>query len=152
MKLAAMNAPKQRGFTLIELMVVVAILAIITGIAVSAFSGAGKEAEQSRIMAELNSLNDAISRYYQGGYSYTGADAGVNLATLRGGNIAASPNYTVTLTLPTGQSYFLIARPVAGSVVAGTGAYSINETGRRCYYDGNDGADPVADAATCKAW
>ncbi len=151
MKLDAMNAPRQRGFTLIELMVVVAILAIITGIAVSAFSGAGKEAEQSRIMAELNSLNDAMSRFYQGSYSYTDAD----IATLRGGvnvSIAASPNYTVTLTLPTGQSYFLIARPVAGSVVVGTGAYSINETGRRCYYVGNDGADPVADAATCKAW
>ncbi len=151
MKLDAMNAPKQRGFTLIELMIVVAIIAIIAGIAVSAFSGAGKEAEQSRIMAEINSLNDAMSRYYQGSYSYTDA----TMAALRGGvnvNIAASPNYTVTLTLPTGQSYFLIARPVAGSVVAGTGAYSINETGRRCYYVGNDGADPVADAATCKAW
>lgn len=146
-----LNVPRQRGFTLIELVVVVAIIAIIAGIAISAFSGAGKQAEQSRIMAELNSLNDAMSRYYQGSYTYTGAD----MATLRGGanvNIAASPNYVVTPTIPTGQSYFLVARPVAGSVVAGTGAYSINETGRRCYYVGNDTADPVADAAACKAW
>lgn len=143
----AMNAPKQRGFTLIELMIVVTIIAIITGIAVSAFSGAGREAEQSRIMAEINSLNDAMSRYYQGSYSYTGA----TIDALRGGvnvSIAASPNYTVTLNNLAGQTYILLATPVAGSVVAGTGAYSIDETGRRCYYVGSDAADP----ATCKAW
>lgn len=143
----AMNAPKQRGFTLIELMIVVTIIAIIAGIAVSAFSGAGREAEQSRIMAEINSLNDAMSRYYQGSYSYTGA----TIDALRGGvnvSIAASPNYTVTLNNLAGQTYILLATPVAGSVVAGTGAYSIDETGRRCYYVGSDAADP----ATCKAW
>lgn len=143
----AMSAPKQRGFTLIELMIVVTIIAIIAGIAVSAFSGAGREAEQSRIMAEINSLNDAMSRYYQGSYSYTDA----TIDALRGGvnvSIAASPNYTVTLNNLTGQTYILLATPVAGSVVAGTGAYSIDETGRRCYYVGSDAADP----ATCKAW
>ncbi len=142
-----LNARKQRGFTLIELMIVVTIIAIIAGIAVSAFSGAGKEAEQSRIMAEINSLNDAMSRYYQGSYSYTGA----TIDALRGGvnvSIAASPNYTVTLNNLAGQTYILLATPVAGSVVAGTGAYSIDETGRRCYYVGSDAADP----ATCKAW
>lgn len=142
-----LNAPKQRGFTLIELMIVVTIIAIIAGIAVSAFSGAGREAEQSRIMAEINSLNDAMSRYYQGSYSYTGA----TIDALRGGvnvSIAASPNYTVTLNNLAGQTYILLATPVAGSVVAGTGAYSIDETGRRCYYVGSDAADP----ATCKAW
>ena len=142
-----LNARKQRGFTLIELMIVVAIIAIIAGIAVSAFSGAGREAEQSRIMAEINSLNDAMSRYYQGSYSYTGA----TIDALRGGvnvSIAASPNYTVTLNNLAGQTYILLATPVAGSVVAGTGAYSIDETGRRCYYVGSDAADP----ATCKAW
>ena len=142
-----LNARKQRGFTLIELMIVVTIIAIIAGIAVSAFSGAGREAEQSRIMAEINSLNDAMSRYYQGSYSYTGA----TIDALRGGvnvSIAASPNYTVTLNNLAGQTYILLATPVAGSVVAGTGAYSIDETGRRCYYVGSDAADP----ATCKAW
>lgn len=147
-----LNVPRQRGFTLIELVVVVAIIAIIAGIAISAFSGAGRQAEQSRIMAEINSLNDAMSRYYQGSYSYTGA----TMDALRGGvnvNIAASPNYTVTPTVAaTGQSYDLVARPVTGSVVAGTGAYSIDETGRRCYYPGNDSADPEGDTATCQAW
>ncbi len=146
-----LNVPRQRGFTLIELVVVVAIIAIIAGIAISAFSGAGRQAEQSRIMAEINSLNDAMSRYYQGSYSYTDA----TMTALRGGvnvNIAASPNYTVTLDNLTGQTYDLVARPVTGSVVAGTGAYSIDETGRRCYYPGNDSADPGADAATCQAW
>lgn len=131
---------QQRGFTLIELMIVVVILGIITTIAVTAFSGATQDSERSRIIAELNSLNDAMARYYQGNYAYTGA----TVATLRGTSIQASKAYTVTVSIPTAQTYFLIATPVATGTMKGTGVYSVNQTGQRCHFS-SDTANPATD-------
>lgn len=138
-----MNAGStQRGFTLVELMIALVILSILTTIAVTTFSDSGRDAERARIVAEISALNDAMARYYQGGYSYTGATVG-DLRTAGGGTaIAASPAYTVTLDVSDdGQEYMLWARPVAGGIMAGEGSYSINQVGQRCVYPGADSAD-----------
>lgn len=146
-----MRRKRQGGFTLIELMIVVTILAIITTIAVSAYRGTVRDGELSRMISELSSLNDALARYYQGTYAYTGAAdvADRPVAAVRG-NIQASTQFAVTLLLPTAQTYFLIARPVAGGTMVGEGTYSVNETGRRCRF-ASDTANP-ATAACVGNW
>lgn len=137
---------RQRGFTLIELLVVLALVAIIGSIAMSAFSGAGEEGERSRIITEMNALNDAVGRYYQGNYSYNGVD----LSQLRvTANIGASDKYLVTIT-PSDQGYLMVARPTSSGGMAGTGAYSIDEVGRRCYFPDNDTANPAVDGCPAK--
>lgn len=146
---------QQGGFTLIELMIVVVIIGIITTIAVQSYSGATQDGERARIIAELNSLNDALGRFYQGSYSYEGAADGSNLpvATVRG-TIEQSKQYTVTLVHPAGpdyQNYFLIAKPLGSGIMQGTGTYTMSSTGQRCFFPGNDSADPEADGCP-KTW
>jgi len=63
--------PRQRGFTLIELMIVVAILAIITTIAVPAYNGYIKTAENTEGWNNLNSLQLALEEYYMENGRYT---------------------------------------------------------------------------------
>lgn len=123
----------QKGFTLIELMIVLAILAIITTIAVSTYSSSTTDSERVRIMAELTALNDAMARYYQGNYSYDGATEEILRGANGGTKIEASPSYDVTVT-PDGQSYTIVAAPVPGGTMDGeeNATYSINEKGQRC--------------------
>ncbi len=60
-----------RGFTLIELMIVVAILAIVTTIAVPAYTGYIKTAENTEGWNNLNSLQLALEEYYMENGQYT---------------------------------------------------------------------------------
>lgn len=52
------------GFTLVELIVVIAILAILAGIAIPRFVNANMAARGSKILADMNACESAINIYY----------------------------------------------------------------------------------------
>lgn len=53
-----------RGFTLIELMIVVAIIGILAAVAVPNFIDATDEAKAARIQADLSTIGSAVELYY----------------------------------------------------------------------------------------
>ena len=53
----------QRGFTLIELMIVVAIIALLAAIAVPGFLRARKRSQASRILNDLRMIDSAVDQY-----------------------------------------------------------------------------------------
>jgi len=54
---------KQQGFTLIELMIVVAIIAILAAIALPAYSDYTKKAKVSEVMLAASSARTAVAEY-----------------------------------------------------------------------------------------
>ncbi len=54
----------KRAFTLIELLVVVAIIGILATVVVVNLSSSQKKARSARMMADMNSVKDAISVYF----------------------------------------------------------------------------------------
>ena len=54
---------KRRGFTLVEIMIVVAIIALLASIAVPGFMRARKRAQATRILNDLRILDGAIDLY-----------------------------------------------------------------------------------------
>jgi prepilin-type N-terminal cleavage/methylation domain-containing protein len=77
---------KQHGFSLIELLVVVAIILIIAAIAIPALLRAQQAAQKSAAVGDLRSINTATALYqqnYSNGYP-------PNLAVLSGPSTAAS--------------------------------------------------------------
>lgn len=77
----------QRGFTLIELMIVVAIIGILASIAIPAFQNYQMKAKISNVFSSVSSIKLAVVACVQeGGGTLTGCSAGTN-------NI---PNFTPT--------------------------------------------------------
>lgn len=54
---------RQSGFTLIEMLVVVSIITILTGIGLATYSAAQKKSRDSRRMADLESVRSALEIY-----------------------------------------------------------------------------------------
>jgi general secretion pathway protein G len=57
-------AKREDGFTLIELMIVIAVLGILAGIAIPKFSGVQDKAEIAAAKSELKSIQTGLEMYY----------------------------------------------------------------------------------------
>jgi prepilin-type N-terminal cleavage/methylation domain-containing protein len=74
----AMNKPNQTraGFTLVEIMIVVAIIALLASIAVPGFLRARKRSQASRILNDLRLIDSAVDQYAIETNRMTGATVG----------------------------------------------------------------------------
>ena len=61
-----MRRPHIIGFTLIELMIVVAIIAILAAVAIPKFGDLVKKSQEANIRGNLGALRSAITIYYSG--------------------------------------------------------------------------------------
>tara|TARA_R110001599_G_scaffold65838_2_gene185889 strand:- start:138535 stop:139002 length:468 start_codon:yes stop_codon:yes gene_type:complete len=87
---------KQQGFTLIELMIVIAIVGILAAIALPAYQDYTVRAKVSEAMVTLAEAKTTIAEYYSAN-NYLPADAGIaGINTNPNTNIVASIYYSST--------------------------------------------------------
>ena len=92
---------KQQGFTLIELMIVVAIIAILAAIAIPQYQNYVSRSQVTRVMGEAGQLKTAIEDCYNNGVFKLGAAAGECNPSATGSNIQASGgNAAPGVTIP----------------------------------------------------
>jgi type IV pilus assembly protein PilE len=109
-----MMTNKTRGFTLIELMIVVAILGIIAAVGYPSYLEHVKKSRRAEGMGHLLELADRMERFYSDKGTYAGATLGttsanVFVATTDGGHytlsIGAQDNVAFTISAtPTNKS------------------------------------------------
>ncbi|MDP5208999.1 pilin [Microbulbifer sp. 2205BS26-8] len=83
---------KQQGFTLIELMIVVAIIGILAAVALPAYQDYTKRSHVSEGLALASGAKAAVQEYYssQGAWPATNSAAGLDSAAKIKGNAATS--------------------------------------------------------------
>jgi type IV pilus assembly protein PilE len=139
----------QQGFTLIELMIVVAIIGIISAIAFPSYQNMINGASRSTAQADLMSFAAAMERHNAANYSYKGAGAsGADTGAPQifpshspSSEPAANKKYDLSIdTVSTnGLTFRLKATPVTGSSLASDGAFYVYSDGRKAWDVDNNG-------------
>ena len=107
------SALKQLGFTLIELMVVVAIIAILMSGGILAFTNAQQNARDARRRADLDAISKAMEQYYQNNNGQYPASNGGITSYFPSNTPPVDPqgsSYTITYTATAGQGFCACAQ------------------------------------------
>ena len=128
-KVIVMTKKNYAGFTLIELMIVVAIVAILAAIA---FPSYARYVEQARRADAKSALMDAAQRLERC-YTQTNTYVGCTVA-------ATSPDgyYTITAPTQTATAFTLSAAPTGVQTDSPCGTYTLDSDGTRGSGGDND--------------
>lgn len=123
-----------RGFTLIELMIVVAIVAALMVIVMPAYLGNAKKARRAEAKAALTGLTIAMERYYmeQSPSTYVGASLGNDPNDIFPSQIpldAANKTYSLRIVSPSATGYSVTATPINNQVGDDCGTLGITSLG-----------------------
>lgn len=117
----------QRGFTLIELMVTVAIVGILAAIAYPSYQNYMIKGRRASAQAHLMDIAQRQQQYLLDVRGYAADLTTLNITTPSN----VSTNYTITIATPAGPppTFTITATPIAGTPQATDGPLSINNTG-----------------------
>ena len=129
-----MMSKHSHGFTLIELMIVVAIIGVLAAIAYPSYQGYVERTNRADMMSELHNIASEIEsrKLAQGSYS-TISTAVMSDFDNKSYPAQGTALYTVTVTPdPLTANWTITATPVTGSRMAGDGNITLNHQGLKC--------------------
>jgi type IV pilus assembly protein PilE len=126
-----------RGFTLIELMIVVAILAIIIAIGYPAYRDQVMKSRRAEGMGELLELADRMERFYSGNGTYNGASLGPDVDDVYE-TTTEKGNYTLGITSATTTLFTITATPNGPQANDKCGTFTLTSSGTKSASGGND--------------
>ncbi|MGI9247442.1 MAG: type IV pilin protein, partial [Woeseiaceae bacterium] len=134
---------KQGGFTLIELMIVVAIIGIIAAFAYPSYLDQIRKTRRADCSGALTGLGSAMERFFTVNSTYQGAGAGggnTGTPTIFSGSCpidGGTATYNLTIQAATGSTYSLQAAPIGEQGKDKCGTLTLTNTGLK----GVTGAD-----------
>jgi type IV pilus assembly protein PilE len=129
----------QRGFTLIEVMIVLVVLAIIVSIAFPSYTRYVTRASREAAKAELLQLGNLQEKIYLNSSSYatsiTAAYNGRSDGGLGTSGSTGDNKYVLSIVPNAGptQTYTITATPVAGTSQQGDGGITLSSDGSRTW-------------------
>lgn len=127
------------GFTLIEMLIVVAMIAILLAVAVPSYREYIKRSSRQAAQAELTELAGTQEKILLNSNAFSPSITAAYDGTATGGlgvpgGTTRDKRYTFGIEV-SGAAYLLTATPVAGSAQAGDGVLTLSSEGRRRWGD-----------------
>ena len=130
---AVPTRPRIQGFTLIELMIVVAIVAILAAVALPSYNNYVRRGQQPEAFNALSNFRAKMEQYYQDNRKYgTGSTCAADSTASSWNGFAATDHftYTCTITDTTAQQAYSISATGSSGAVNGD-VYAIDQNGNR---------------------
>ncbi|OQP76831.1 pilus assembly protein PilE [Xanthomonas phaseoli pv. syngonii LMG 9055] len=127
------TAAQVRGFTLIELMIVVAVVAILSAIAYPSYTEHVRKSRRAQAKVDLVEYGQLAERFHTVQNTYLGFTLPTNVSPREGGTAA----YTLALTQQTQSGYVITATPAAAQAADKCGTLSIDQASRKSNSRGN---------------
>lgn len=134
---SASREPVQRGFTLVELLIAVAVLALLVKLAMPSYVSHIQRGSRIAAQTELLELAGLQEKVYLNSNAFSSSVTGNYNGTSSGGlgvstGKTRDGRYTLSVTVGT-DSFTLKAEPVAGSSQDDDGTLTINAQGTRTW-------------------
>jgi type IV pilus assembly protein PilE len=112
-----------RGFTLIEVMIVVAVVAILAAIALPSYQESVRKARRTDARAALTTIAQRLERWNTERNTYVGAPLGAL--------VTENDHYDLSLTTPTASTFTITATPKGAQAADACGTYQLDQAGTR---------------------
>lgn len=125
---------RRNGFTLIELMIVVAIIGILAAIAYPSYLNYKVRTNRTDAQAEMIAIGQSLMQFKMTRGNYSNA----TVAVIYGAAVTPKTGtalYDLTLNV-TGSKWELIAKPRSGTTQAGNGWICLNDQGQKFWAKG----------------
>ncbi len=138
----------KNGFTLIELMIVVAIIAILAAIAYPSYTQYKIRTNRADVQSEMIRLAQRLQSYHIINHSYSSATLD-NETTTENYPTTGTAYYTIGLTIDSdNQGYTLTATPTTDTVQSGNGVVCLNQDGQKYWVK----AATACDLSSSSSW
>lgn len=113
--MTSFKTAKSRGFTIVELLIVIVVIGILAGLVVVTYNGIQQKARDTERKTDINALHGQLEAYQaqNGKYPFLGSPGGMNDATFRSTNMKGLD--PAALQDPKGAAQTLVAAPAASA-------------------------------------
>ncbi len=134
--LRSIASKRQKGFSLLELMIAVAIVGILASVAYPAYQGHISKTHRHNAIGVMMGIAARLEQFAERNGTYAGSVDGANKPLARVYDLDPAINsvverYDFTVTNITATSYRILATPKAGTGQAGNGKLILYSDGRR---------------------
>ena len=142
----SMSPNRTRGFSLIELIIVVVIVGILASIAMPSYRAYIIRSSRAAAQTEMMQMASLQEKIYLNSNAYSPNVGTAYNGTATGGlgqSKTTDGKYDLALT-NVGQTYTLKATPVIGTTQEGNGCLTIQENGLRQWHENNDACNSAS--------
>lgn len=124
-----MKLPSHRGFTMIELMIAIAVLGILAAVAIPAYTNYVVRGNRAAAQQHLLDLAQRQQQFLADARTYKNSVSELNMTT----PAAVSKHYTIAIVTGDGPppTFTITAKPIDGSKQAADGELSIDQAGAK---------------------